>query len=41
MDEFKDSVRKGFQACKSDIESIKDENNQLKKRIEQLEEKME
>jgi len=37
MDEFKDSVKKGFFACKSDIESLKDENDNLKNKVNSLE----
>lgn len=37
MDEFKDSVKRGFAACRSDIDSIKLENDMLKSKLKALE----
>ena len=37
MEDFKDSIKKGFIACKSDIEEIKNENISLKSKITSLE----
>lgn len=37
MDEFKDSVKKGFSACKSDIEALNIENKFLKDKLNTLE----
>lgn len=37
MEEFKSQVKKSFQACKSDIQEIRDENSKLKDHINTLE----
>lgn len=37
MDEFKDSVKKGFSACKADIEELKKENIILRELVNKLE----
>lgn len=36
MEDFKQQVKKGFQACKSDIEEVKEENNALRQDISEL-----
>ena len=37
MDDFKESVKRGFAACKADIESLNNENTNLKSKINSLE----
>ena len=36
MEDFKDQVKRSFQACKSDIEALQEENKDLKQQISQL-----
>jgi len=37
MDEFKDSVKRGFTACRTDIDTLKLENQMLKEHLKNLE----